>query len=690
MAESKSFKDTLSDINTHSKENVGKSFKGRGDEAAYGSVRSKMTGKAINPLTDRLGINPADINTTVGGIEAIKMGAGDLYRGITDATKHKNSIIGMAKANIFEFPVFISDSVPLEYATATNSLLEQVYASYLQMAISINPVVDYRVIPKRQDKSQFAKFKTNTTKYLECVDLSFQKDSCHAEYVNEDGTYIEFNMMSIEDSDAIVINEAVDYQPLSEFDHYFQEAKHSVRTRTNPNGTQSTEEIDEDDEVLSPEQQEDRRLRNQQYRAQTANSRISTKQIKRQMTKLGYDNKATEDAKHRTGYTPQFAAAMTQIHDWQDTERIGRELDRFMKEGHPSPEFQQWLNEIDRGLQLKAQTSLTNKQSTLAEKQLQLTGKQMDQIDANINKLKQDLDNAKQQHEISQKEYGLLLSKCDAYAAYIRKYGESPDTFDYERERRKLQLDEAKNRREEEKHRYEMGTRKASQFIDESKIQKMNTMKPLMMVTTMYIKSKDGNVSHPIEYVVGVKTHCRLIESSMLPEVVQYPLKEMNKVSRKAKWRAGELKFFKDILFHVKEKKQTAIDAKDPRRKWFRRLYELAHMKGDGNVSRQIAGSQYTHGLIPNATIIISKSDVDHIEDVTGIDMLKGSTARGFCEQLFLMNFIVIDTDAESIKILTPDINNDFEVQSLAAVNKQIAQLDTAGATTRDVFKMLK
>ena len=70
--------------------------------------------------------------------------------------------------------------------------------------------------------------------------------------------------------------------------------------------------------------------------------------------------------------------------------------------------------------------------------------------------------------------------------------------------------------------------------------------------------------------------------------------------------------------------------------------------------------------------------------------MLKPSAAYNFCEQLFLMNFIVIDIDSESIKIFTPDINRDFEVQSLAAVNKQIAQLDTAGTNTREIFKMLK
>jgi hypothetical protein len=113
-------------------------------------------------------------------------------------------------------------------------------------------------------------------------------------------------------------------------------------------------------------------------------------------------------------------------------------------------------------------------------------------------------------------------------------------------------------------------------------------------------------------------------------------------------------------------------------------------MKGDGNVSKAIAGPGSTGGLIPNATIMISKADVDNIESVTGIDVLDASKARKLCEELFLMAFVVIDTDAESIKILTPDINNDYEVQSLGAVRKQVAQLSTVGEKTMDVFKSLR
>jgi hypothetical protein len=243
---------------------------------------------------------------------------------------------------------------------------------------------------------------------------------------------------------------------------------------------------------------------------------------------------------------------------------------------------------------------------------------------------------------------------------------------------------------------------KAPQYVDDAKCQKLNTMKPLLMQATLSMINKDDTIQ-PINYIIGVKTYSRVVPASILPEVAKYPLKEMDKISRKVKWRAGELKFFKDLIFRMNEKKQTAADARDPKRKWYRRLYELAHMKGDAPSAAVVQGkstfasfirdkqgkSKMLHGVMPNASIIMSQADVDNIKNQTDIDLLKGSVAKSFCGELFLISLIIIDTDSESIKIMLPDMNNDYEVHSLASVNKQLATLDTSGTKTRDMFKLL-
>ena len=72
-------------------------------------------------------------------------------------------------------------------------------------------------------------------------------------------------------------------------------------------------------------------------------------------------------------------------------------------------------------------------------------------------------------------------------------------------------------------------------YIDDSKCQKLNTMKPLLMSVTLNMLNKDDSLQ-PINYIIGVKTHSRVVPASILPEVAKYPLKEMDKLSRKVKW----------------------------------------------------------------------------------------------------------------------------------------------------------
>ena len=491
----------------------------------------------------------------------------------------RGSLIASAKQNVFEFPVFISSSIQLDYATTPTSLLEQVYASYLQMAISINPVVDSSMV---RNGIQFSDFKSDTNRYLEYTDMSYAHDAVHNEFCIEGNMMLEFDMLSIEDADAKVINEYVNHQPLSEFDHFFQEGKYDqLKKYTNgPNTVERT---------------------------------------------------VTRRWKEKT-------------QQWEDTVISTSRYDSKHSKEMEDEEYEK----------IKKENTRLQQQSDNNQKEIEKT-----------------------QTEINNKQADTLLK--------IRQLNNM--TEDRENEKKKLAFDTATA---------------PPAMIDETKIKKLNTMKPLMMNVQLSVMDDNGSISRPINYVIGVKTYNRIVDADILPEVAKYPIDEMDKITRKAKWRAGELKFFKDILFRVKQKKQTAIDSRDPKRKWYRRLYELAHMKGDApsaavakgksvtmSALRSQIDASFNTGVIPNATIIMTQADVMNIKSQTNIDLLKGSTAKKFCEELFLMGLIVIDTDSESIKMMLPDLNQEFEIHSIASVNRQLAELDTAGTKTRDMFKML-
>lgn len=590
---------------------------------------------AIDDLKESLGIDDDDFKGIKDGVNALDKSTSKFRKG----AKGAKSVIKAAKGNIFEFPVFVSSSVPLDYATATTSLLEQVYASFLQMAISANPVISAK---SAANGTQFAHLKSDTNKYLECVDTTYQADAAFNHIglgytMNGDKKFIEFSLINIDDGEARVINEQCDYQPLSEFDHFFTEANRPTRDIPNEPGEDYVGLRGQNFQSMSYAQAEElyytiENLRNQ------INDHRSEVQAKRQAT------------------------GRLRLNGNYDSEQATRELEKLMADAR------------------KAMADARKSEHEATEDNMK---KRDDKLDAEIAKLNAEAKN------IADK-YQLDLKAAERDAA---KEAREAEKYEYEKS----------NRKAEDLDRANRGRIRAPQFMDETKIQKLNTMKPLMMTVDLNVEGKDGRIVQGVEYIVGVKAYNRLVDAATLPEVVEYPLKEMNKITRKAKWRAGELKFFKDILFKIPQKKQTAIDSRDPKRKWYRRLYELAHIKGDAPAKAIINGDSVvkaffkdklgkygdTKGVIPNAALVISKADVDIIKRETKIDMLKGSSAAKFCKELFMIAIVVIDNDAESIKILMPDLHNDYEVHSLGSVNKQLSLLDTSGTKTRDMFKLL-
>ena len=625
-------------------------------------------------------------NDAIGIINRLDEATGKFQSG-----RRQGSIVKAAQGNVFEFPVFISNNVPLDYATATSSLLEQIYAAYLQMAISINPVVDADSV---KNNMQFAGLKTDTNKYLEYTDMSYAHDVCHAVY--QEGMYqTEFSLLSIEDKDARLINEAVDHQPLSEFDHFFVEASYVGRNILYPlpnikMGADGKNHVEIFTDPKDKGKQEE------------------------EQTKINYINPNNTRWMTADEMKSVLGEGGYGVDDSEIYECINRMNDTMKYYGFKEVTLQSVTD--------PEMTYIKNTVSNLTPDQLEANSALLDRI-ANVENrypgfrdaMFKIADNNKQASRVSKtiEAINTGASTVNSVAGAVNTVANTaknvmtlPDQIrkaKYDAQKSKWDADhlEDRYRMERNKDNATMAT-KAPQYVRDSDCQKLNTMKPLLMQVQMSMINKDDTIQ-PINYIIGVKTHSRVIPASVLPEVAKYPLKEMDKISRKIKWRAGELKFFKDIVFRINEKKQTAADARDPKRKWYRRLYELAHMKGDAPAAAVVQGksifasfirdkqgkSKMMNGVIPNVTIVMSQADVDNIKNSTEIDLLKGSVAKNFCGELFLMSLVIIDTDAESIKIMLPDMNDDYDVHSLASVNKQLATLDTAGTKTRDMFKML-
>lgn len=491
------------------------------------------------------------------------------------------SIAARAAKNIFEFPVFVSKSVPLNYATATCSLLEQMYASFLQMTISLAPIVDMEAI---NSGNPFSGLKTaSINSFLECGDWEFSQEACYNRIQSEQGTF-EFSLVQYNDDTAQAILESVENMNIDHYTHFFSEAK-------------------TDDKGKGKD-------KNKGNEPPTGSKPADANKL----DELGYHY---EDIKDANGNV--VAQKRTTRRDRQEK----RDQASFEDNVGYDPETGTTRN--DRKEQREELASQMNFQKT-----------KNDFTRTRIESIKQ-----------AEMQAPVMLRDQD--------------------------------------------------------VTKINTMKPLLMNAQMgYVEKNNSGEAIGIQkmnYVVGVKTFVRLIDPKLMPEVVKFPDKN-NMLLKKAKYRAGELKYWKDFKFDIKGKKQAAYDiGMTPEKKWYHRLYQMAHLRDDALAPMVAAGglkgltkrwNTAKTGMIPNCSIVITQEDVNYIKSETGKDLMKPGTAASLCREMFLISFVVIDIDQEAVKILIPDMHKDFEVQSLDAINKQLSVLNTSGVKTNEIFKHLQ
>lgn len=493
------------------------------------------------------------------------------------------SIASRAAKNIFEFPVFVSKSVPLNYATATCSLLEQMYASFLQMTISLAPIVDMEAI---NSGNPFSGLKTaSINAFLECGDWEFSQEACYNRIQSENGTF-EFSLVQYNDDTAHAILESVENMNLDHYTHFFSEAKtddgkgkgkDKNKGKGNPTGGSK-----------SPDAKD--------------------------LDTLGY---RTEDIVDDNGNV--VAQKRTTRKDRQ--------------ERRDQAEFEDSI-----GYDPKTGTTRKDRQE------------QRDELASQMN------------YQKTKNDY--IRTRVDAL---------------------------------------NQGEMQAPVMLRDQDVTKINTMKPLLMNAQMgYVEKNNSGEAIGIQkmnYVVGVKTFVRLIDPKLMPEVVKFPDKN-NMLLKRAKYRAGELKYWRDFKFDIKGKKQAAYDiGMTPEKKWYHRLYQMAHLRDDALAPMMAAGglkgltkrwNTAKTGMIPNCSIVITQEDVNYIKSETGKDLMKPGTAASLCREMFLISFVVIDIDQEAVKILIPDMHKDFEVQSLDAINKQLSVLNTSGVKTNEIFKHLQ
>ena len=219
----------------------------------------------------------------------------------------------------------------------------------------------------------------------------------------------------------------------------------------------------------------------------------------------------------------------------------------------------------------------------------------------------------------------------------------------------------------------------APQLLKDSDIKKINGMLPYTIQASFRVRGKDGSTKDEVKFIIGVKSVLHPIQVKDLVEDIDDLVNGKNKNLRKVKYKTGEIGFL-DYVFNIKQIKADAAKQVVAGKRWINTLKRLAeYNKTNGSLlNKPISALTGGNVPIPNGTLILTSSDVSLILTQSGIDLNKVGNIKKLAKNLFLIGVVIVDSTAGSMKVLFPDSDSDWDVQSLAAIDSEVSKTDNS------------
>ena len=174
------------------------------------------------------------------------------------------------------------------------------------------------------------------------------------------------------------------------------------------------------------------------------------------------------------------------------------------------------------------------------------------------------------------------------------------------------------------------------------KIEKEYTkLEPTMIELEFFVRN--GENSGFRKAVIGISTMPRGIPSDVMRANIIKALQHDNTGFKFIAWTRGEQKIVRDFMFDVTNIKEDAM-AKTRYDKWF------AALRKRKRNSKAFRGSRTA--INPLTSMIITKNDAALIKQTSGFDLLDESVATKLMDSLYLLCFMVVDTDTGLVSSL--------------------------------------
>lgn len=218
----------------------------------------------------------------------------------------------------------------------------------------------------------------------------------------------------------------------------------------------------------------------------------------------------------------------------------------------------------------------------------------------------------------------------------------------------------------------------APKVLRDADIKKINGLLPYTIEAMFTIKTKQG-LNRDVRYVIGIKSVMHLFRTQDLADDLRELVTGNIHSLQKVRYKTGEISF-KDYFFNIKGLKADAAKHINYDKRWLNTLKRLADYRQMNGSLMKKSVEALTNGNvpIPNGTLVLTQPDVTTLTNQTGIDLSVVSNAKRLARSMFLIAVVIVDSSAGTMRVLFPDSDSEWDVQSLAAIDAELSKTDNS------------
>lgn len=540
------------------------------------------------------------------------------------------SIIARARNSVLQFPIYITQTVRYNEAHIIGKMFERVYTTLVQTVLSQNPIMSEE---EANNLVFLKKFHTNlkeaadvfVNKYYEPID-DIDRMMCESVFLEQklsENCTVRFSTVPTTDKDLILENARLMNEPLTGF-MYLQEAL----TQKEKDQVDKTTETSSRVTVLS-----DKDIRDMAIERDGLDKKLidladaSAEDIRKEVNaELGFGPGGNKD--------PNNSAA-AEAHKKKIDDEVA---ERIRKRDEAKEELDDSIKQLKDDIKLVRTDPET--------------------LDAKV-----------KSGEITKQDRNRIIKLKNSHPDISYKNGQF---------RRQDDQKKVTHKPHEQKETPVQRAIDAPSLNRDSEIKKFNGLLPYTMTVSFLIKTKQG-LDREVKYVIGIKSVLHMFRAQDLAEDLRDLITGDVKSLRKVRYKTGELTF-KDYFFNIKGLKADAAKHINYNKRWLNTLKRLGeYKKMHGSLLKKpteaLAGGNVP---IPNGTMVLSQPDVDTLMNQTGIDISVVSNAKKLARSLFLIAVVIVDDVRGTMNVLFPDSDSEWDVQSLAAIDADLAKSDNS------------